>query len=972
MRFPTRILSSLCLVALAAHADAAPIVIQGSDASGNPRRDTGQGLCASAVHLNAANLLTSVESATYFLSQPSGMNNVDDKLTRPIAQVHFSNQSTPNVSDFESPWPLPFSALASAPNPSDGQNTAMRVRGYLNIKKAGIYTFAVQADDGYALSIAGIPIVRSAQTDVSLRDSQQVQFERPGLYSVQIVYFQKSATAVLSLSRSDQADVEVRSSEMRLPASFALVAQADLHSAVAGTGSCTECSADGDCGGGSYCGAGLCQACADPSHCGSSCSACPADKPICDGSSCGPCTSDLQCLDGQICDGAAGGCVPRPSLQFAGGCTAGLGSTAAPPVSASALALLAGLAALLFFSTRDRRRPDAGRSAKRSFLRRKKTQDRALRALLSMLVALTSSSAWAQSSPSFNAQTFRPDLGPGSAFSVQGSSISRSVWPYGGVVFEYANRPLRMFDVNSGQNYANTVTGMFTAHVMPGVALAPFLAVHVDVPVVLFQGFDGRTPFAEVPLQPSVAGLGDVRALAKLRAADNTNGGFGVALTAEFSFPSGSAQSFRGEGTTTILPRLIIDYRFAGDAFVALNAGYLIRTSNRNVDYGLVRVTDHLRYGVGIGVPLLKGLSALGELAGGFSFSRIEGGPYYAPLEGLLGLRYRHAKEVEVTVGGGGDFTNAVGWPNVRVLASVAYIPGRRRAAAAVARPQPEEPSRIDAVAEPAKRAQPPVEAVAVPAPVPTPRVDNDPDQDGVLGSDDACPKEPGPAESKGCPDADKDGIPDKLDQCPSQAGVADKKGCPDNTDTDKDGVVDREDSCPQEAGPADNRGCPDRDEDRDGIVDRLDKCPKAAGSKEDDGCPLIDVQDSTIKLARPVRFMQDSTTIESNSRTALAAVAKAIREDQSLKSVTMEVSASGDKKAAKSLAKKRAQVLQKLLVDAGISKRVLKVKPAKEPGADEISAIELSRGASKSRSKTEGGEAEGSGSGHHHRRHKK
>jgi len=30
---------------------------------------------------------------------------------------------------------------------------------------------------------------------------------------------------------------------------------------------------------------------------------------------------------------------------------------------------------------------------------------------------------------------------------------------------------------------------------------------------------------------------------------------------------------------------------------------------------------------------------ALGEIAGGFSFSRIEGGPYYAPLEGLLGLR---------------------------------------------------------------------------------------------------------------------------------------------------------------------------------------------------------------------------------------------------------------------------------------------------------------------------------------------
>ncbi len=98
---------------------------------------------------------------------------------------------------------------------------------------------------------------------------------------------------------------------------------------------------------------------------------------------------------------------------------------------------------------------------------------------------------------------------PRSCRECAGSSIPRSILPFGGVVFEYANRPLRMFDVNSGQNYANTVSGMLTAHVMPGIAVARFLALLVDVPIVLFQGFDGRTPFAEVPLQPTAAGLGD-------------------------------------------------------------------------------------------------------------------------------------------------------------------------------------------------------------------------------------------------------------------------------------------------------------------------------------------------------------------------------------------------------------------------------------------------------------------------------
>ena len=142
--------------------------------------------------------------------------------------------------------------------------------------------------------------------------------------------------------------------------------------------------------------------------------------------------------------------------------------------------------------------------------------------------------------------------------------------------------------------------------------------------------------------------------------------------------------------------------------------------------------------------------------------------------------------------------------------------------------------------------------------------------------------------------------LPTKQDQCPKVAGVREKGGCPDTTDTDKDGVLDRDDQCPIEPGLADNKGCPDRDEDRDGIVDRLDKCPKAAGSKEDEGCPLMEMADDRIKLGRPIRFMQDSVTVDSGSRAGLAAVAKAIRDDKTLTSVVIEVSASGDKRAAK------------------------------------------------------------------------
>ncbi|HNN94387.1 MAG TPA: thrombospondin type 3 repeat-containing protein [Pseudomonadota bacterium] len=963
-------LPSVLLALWAAPGLAAPVAIPSQSAVAIPRRDVGSGLCANAVHLTMSNALTSVDAARAYLSPSAGMTNIDDRLTTRLAYLNFINNVDNARSDLPNPEPLPFSPVASAQKPSDGQNVAMRLRGYMNIAKAGIYTFGVQADDGFSLLIGGTPISQSTTNDVSLRYSRQVQFSTPGLYSVELTYYQNRSQAVLMVARSPQADLEVSASTTPFPASFQLIEQTSLFSAVAGTSACSECAADTDCtNGGEYCGAGICQACNNSRHCGASCTPCSADKPICNGGTCGPCTSDLQCLDGQICDTARGGCITRPDLQFAGGCSAGSPDATASRSGAPLLALLGVVLSLLFFARR--RAPRDAERAKPMPL--PLPTFRSGRHLLMLAALLLPSAAWAQSNPPFNAQTFRPDFGPGSVFTVQGSSVPRSIMPYGGVLFEYANRPLRLYDTATGQNYANTVSGMVTAHVMPGISLASFLALHVDVPVVMFQAFDARTPQTDVPLSPTIAGLGDVRAMIKLQAADNRNGGFGVALSPEFSFPSGSTQSFRGEGAVTILPRLVIDYRFDSQAFVAFNVGYLIRTANRNVDYGLVRVSDQLRYGLGLGVPLPKGLTALAEIAGAFSPSRIEGGPFYTPLEGLLGLRYRHKKGIEVTVGGGGDFVSAVGWPNFRVLGSVAFIPMGRRAAPRVVTPPPEEPTTPAGAEEPTSPAPSKPEA-PTPPPVSAPSND-DPDGDGVLGRADACPREAGPAEAGGCPDQDKDGIADKQDQCPKVAGVREKGGCPDTTDTDKDGILDRDDQCPIEPGLADNKGCPDRDEDRDGIVDRLDKCPKAAGSKEDEGCPLMEMAEDRIKLGRPIRFMQDSVTIDSGSRAGLAAVAKAIRDDKTLTSVVIEVSASGDKRAAKGLAKKRASALQKLLTDAGISKKVLKVGVAKAGDSDEITKIELTRAGGKGAGKgsgTDDGGADGGKSGRrHHRRSK-
>jgi|MudIll2142460700_1097286.scaffolds.fasta_scaffold08205_2 OOP family OmpA-OmpF porin len=104
----------------------------------------------------------------------------------------------------------------------------------------------------------------------------------------------------------------------------------------------------------------------------------------------------------------------------------------------------------------------------------------------------------------------------------------------------------------------------------------------------------------------------------------------------------------------------------------------------------------------------------------------------------------------------------------------------------------------------------------------PPPATDQDPDQDGILGAADKCPKEP----------EDKDSFEDD-------------NGCPD-PDNDNDGIADAADKCPIEPEDKDNfeddNGCPDPDNDQDGVPDAADKCgdkPETRnGFEDEDGCP--------------------------------------------------------------------------------------------------------------------------------------
>ncbi|MEL6667873.1 MAG: OmpA family protein [Bacteroidota bacterium] len=113
------------------------------------------------------------------------------------------------------------------------------------------------------------------------------------------------------------------------------------------------------------------------------------------------------------------------------------------------------------------------------------------------------------------------------------------------------------------------------------------------------------------------------------------------------------------------------------------------------------------------------------------------------------------------------------------------------------------------------------------------PKVDNDRDDDGILNENDACPDDPGPLATVGCPDADGDNIADKDDRCPSEPGPAATQGCP---DADGDGIADQDDDCPDTPGLVNLRGCPDAD--GDGVRDIDDECVNEPGPASNNGCP--------------------------------------------------------------------------------------------------------------------------------------
>lgn len=192
---------------------------------------------------------------------------------------------------------------------------------------------------------------------------------------------------------------------------------------------------------------------------------------------------------------------------------------------------------------------------------------------------------------------------------------------------------------------------------------------------------------------------------------------------------------------------------------------------------------------------------------------------------------------------------------------------------------------------------------------VPPPAPPADTDRDGILDTEDACPREPGirthdPA-TNGCPrrDADGDGIVDDVDACPTVKGVAtsDPKtnGCP--PDRDHDGIVDDVDACPDLAGVASTdpkaNGCP----------------PPSDGAR---------VVGDRIVLDDVILFDTDSARVRHVSWPVVKKLAVMLQKSPDIVEVYVEghTDPTGPQQWNQQLSQDRAESVKKLLVSFGVA----------------------------------------------------
>jgi OOP family OmpA-OmpF porin len=518
-------------------------------------------------------------------------------------------------------------------------------------------------------------------------------------------------------------------------------------------------------------------------------------------------------------------------------------------------------------------------------------------------------------------------------FSVFGPGVGGHLVGRGLATFDYGNRPYVLKNA-AGDELAALSRSQTFVHLGGSLALWDRLLVSLDLPIAVDQrGDDVRIGSSRIN-GSNGPGLGDLRVGLRGRIWGQATDPFAVGVGGFVFVPTGT-DAWTGAGHIYGEPQVLLGGRVPHFTYSAFG-GVRLRPSEDPTS---------LTFGVGAAALLLDETLTIGpEFRGSHDLTSPDlaagllarGGATSAEVR--LGAQYRFLDRFVVGAAGGVGVASAIGTPDFRLLARLAFdprgetpppadadkdgIPDEQDACIDRAGPPSAEPT-MHGCPPPPPEPERPSEPPPPPPPPPPPA---DQDGDGVPDSLDACFMVAGVASpdptKNGCPsDQDGDGYVDASDACPNLAGSA-PDGCPDR---DGDTVKDRVDECPDQAGIVPS-GCPDAD--ADGLVDPKDACPNVRGEAHTDpsknGCPRVTVKSGAIELVDPIEFEEGRAALRESSSEILSSLALFLKEQADILMVEVQghTEEGGTSARAQALSASRARSVVDALTARGVERK--------------------------------------------------
>jgi outer membrane protein OmpA-like peptidoglycan-associated protein len=503
----------------------------------------------------------------------------------------------------------------------------------------------------------------------------------------------------------------------------------------------------------------------------------------------------------------------------------------------------------------------------------------------------------------------------------------------------YADDVILAQDPENDTVLSRIIDDQIVVHAVVGVGVDDRLELSVDVPFLLNQTSGDLAYIGRPGEELAATGVGDIRVIPKARLIGGDKPtGFALALLLSVALPTGSEDDYTGDGRLAFEPRLAADWRLTELFGIAGSIGFNARpaSSQDNLNIG-----NELTFQAATEFPLFDQTTFIAEIDGSAVVGEDTLNREEAPMEGRGALRYRMGDHWTATGGAGAGLVNGFGVPDFRIFAGIGWSP--------LLDPDPDNDGILgkdDACPER------PEDKDGWKDEDGCPEDDDDPDGDGVLGTRDKCPNDPedkdGWKDGDGCPedddDPDGDRILGKADKCPNKAedkdGWKDADGCPEtDDDRDRDGIIDTADKCPNKPedkdGWKDKDGCPETDDDPDGdkIIDKADQCPLKAedfdGIADEDGCPEEDVTVTAdrIEIGGKIYFDQSKASLRPESTPILTSLAAAMKRHDEilLLQIVGHTSSDGARAFNVRLSKQRAQSVVNWLAANGIARNRLR-----------------------------------------------